>query len=92
MEGAVDKGLVRSIGLSNYSPEKIQRWHSNTRIPVSVNQVSKCRQILQMPDRSESCPATHRSASRQCKPGMPLRWTYAVAGTCLDCGIINCAL
>ena len=39
MEGAVDKGLVRSIGVSNYSPEKIQAWYGNVRIPVSVNQV-----------------------------------------------------
>ena len=39
MEGAVDKGLVRSIGVSNYSSKKMQDWHSRTRIPISVNQV-----------------------------------------------------
>ena len=39
MEAVVDKGLVRSIGISNHSPEKIQRWYQDVRIPVSVNQV-----------------------------------------------------
>lgn len=39
MEAVVDKGLVRSIGVSNFSPEKIKAWLSSSRVPVSVNQV-----------------------------------------------------
>ena len=39
---AVEKGLVRSIGVSNHSPEKIQAWLRGVRIPVSVNQVTPC--------------------------------------------------
>ena len=39
MSEAVDQGLVRSIGVSNHSPEKIQAWFGNARVPVSVNQV-----------------------------------------------------
>lgn len=40
MEGVADKGLARSIGISNFSPEKIERWFKDARIPPAVNQVS----------------------------------------------------
>ena len=55
MESIVDKGLVRSIGVSNYSIHKLQKLHGHTRIPVSVNQVicvdavhslSSCKSVL----------------------------------------------
>lgn len=38
MEDCVDKGLVRSIGVSNFSPEKIKEWFSEARIFPAVNQ------------------------------------------------------
>jgi len=39
MESLVDRGLVRSIGLSNFSPEKIQTLLKTARIRPAVNQV-----------------------------------------------------
>lgn len=39
MESVVGKGLARSIGVSNHSPEKIERWLSDARIQPAVNQV-----------------------------------------------------
>ena len=39
MEDCVDKGLVRSIGLTNFSPEKIEKWFSDARMFPAVNQV-----------------------------------------------------
>ena len=35
----MDKGLVRSIGLTNFSPEKIEEWFSDARMFPAVNQV-----------------------------------------------------
>ena len=42
MEDLVDKGLVKSIGVSNFSPEKIQILMKGARIKPAVNQVPKC--------------------------------------------------
>ncbi|KAK9866614.1 hypothetical protein WJX84_005810 [Apatococcus fuscideae] len=39
MEGVVDAGLTKSIGISNFSPEKITKWFSDVRIYPAVNQV-----------------------------------------------------
>ncbi|DBA71946.1 hypothetical protein WJX79_005585 [Trebouxia sp. C0005] len=39
MESLVDRGLVRSIGVSNFSPEKIQTLLETARIRPAVNQV-----------------------------------------------------
>lgn len=39
LSAAVDQGLVKSIGVSNHSPEKIHAWFQKVRVPVSVNQV-----------------------------------------------------
>ena len=39
LERAVDEGLVRSIGLSNFSPEKTEKWLKDARIKPAVNQV-----------------------------------------------------
>ena len=39
LERAVDEGLVRSIGLSNFSPEKTDKWLKDARIKPAVNQV-----------------------------------------------------
>ena len=42
MEDLVDKGLVKSIGVSNFSPEKIQILMEGARIKPAVNQVPGC--------------------------------------------------
>ena len=39
LEAAVDKGLVRSIGISNFSPQKTDAWFKDARIFPAVNQV-----------------------------------------------------
>ncbi|KAK9793721.1 hypothetical protein WJX73_010217 [Symbiochloris irregularis] len=39
MEGVAKKGLARSIGISNQSPEKIEKWFSNVTIYPAVNQI-----------------------------------------------------
>lgn len=39
MQDAVDQNLTRSIGVSNFSPEKIDEWFSDARIYPAVNQV-----------------------------------------------------
>lgn len=44
MEDLVDKGLVKSIGVSNFSPEKIEILMKGARIKPAVNQVRhKCK-------------------------------------------------
>ena len=39
LEALVDAGLVRSIGVSNFSPEKVEQWFNRARIRPAVNQV-----------------------------------------------------
>ncbi len=39
MMQAVDENLTRSIGVSNFSPQKITEWFSDARIYPAVNQV-----------------------------------------------------
>lgn len=46
MEDLVDKGLVRSIGVSNFSPEKIQGIIETARIVPAINQVSLAHSSL----------------------------------------------
>ncbi len=41
MEELVDRGLVKSIGVSNFSPEKIKAILEHARIRPAVNQVSQ---------------------------------------------------
>ena len=49
MEELVDRKLVRSIGLSNFSPEKIQEVLNNARIRPAVNQVSSRQSACPLP-------------------------------------------
>lgn len=39
MERAVDDGLVRSIGISNFNKDQTERLLNNSRIPPAVNQI-----------------------------------------------------
>ena len=42
MENLVEQGLVKSIGLSNFSPQKIESFISDVKIRPAVNQVCLC--------------------------------------------------
>ena len=42
MESLVGQGLVRSIGVSNFSPEKIRELMDTADIRPAVNQVGGC--------------------------------------------------
>ena len=57
MESLVDQGLVRSIGVSNFSPEKIKSILKSARIKPAVNQV-------RMHQHGISSAITHVSCSR----------------------------
>lgn len=39
MEELVEQGLIKSIGLSNFSPQKIESFISDVKIRPAVNQV-----------------------------------------------------
>ena len=41
MESTVDKGLVKSIGISNFSSKKTDEWFSDARIQPAINQVHR---------------------------------------------------
>ena len=61
MEGLVEEGLVRSIGISNFSPSKTQAVLKVAKIKPDVNQVghaasAACR-------GSRPCKALHKSAA-----------------------------
>lgn len=45
MEELVHKGLVKSIGVSNFSPEKIQKLLETAVIRPAVNQVRGCANV-----------------------------------------------
>lgn len=57
LEKAVDQGLVRSIGVSNFSPQKIDALFKDARIQPAVNQVTssagqECITYLVLPSAS----------------------------------------
>ena len=54
LEDLVDRGLVRSIGLSNFSPEKVQQVLKHARIRPAVNQVRLAAPVI--PFSSGLCP------------------------------------
>ena len=56
MENLVDRGLVRSIGVSNFSPEKIQIILQNARIQPAVNQVSPVELTSVQSYQEQVCP------------------------------------
>jgi len=64
METLVDRGLVRGIGVSNFSPEKIQTLLKTARIRPAVNQVR---------------PVTLKIYTHKDKTGKKLAWWSRVA-------------
>ena len=44
MEQLVDEGLVKSIGVSNYSSKQVQEVLDNSRIKPAINQVKRVDQ------------------------------------------------
>ena len=57
MEQCVDIGLVKSIGVSNFSPEKIQKLLETARIRPAVNQVNSHSFLLQASNAHQQLPA-----------------------------------
>jgi alcohol dehydrogenase (NADP+) len=56
LEAAVDAGLCRNIGLSNFSTSKCQAILDSARIPPAVNQV-ELHPILAQPELLDQCTA-----------------------------------
>ena len=56
MEACVDKGLVRDIGVSNFSVKKLKELLETARIKPSVNQVER-HPYLQNPELIDFCKA-----------------------------------
>jgi len=54
MEDLVDQGLVKNIGVSNFSKKKLQEILANCRIKPAVNQV-ELHPYLQQPDLKKFC-------------------------------------
>lgn len=54
MEKAVDDGLIKSIGISNFNKNQIEKLLSNCRIPPAVNQI-ECHPHLTQKKLSEFC-------------------------------------
>ncbi|RUS20816.1 hypothetical protein BC937DRAFT_94320 [Endogone sp. FLAS-F59071] len=74
MEGLVRAGLVRSIGVSNFSVEKLQRLLDNCEIPPAVNQI-EIHPYLQQNDLIEFCGKHNIHLTAFCplgRPGSPL--------------------
>ncbi|KAL7559883.1 hypothetical protein ACA910_005380 [Epithemia clementina (nom. ined.)] len=72
MEKAVDDGLVRSIGVSNFSPKKLHELLGQCRIPPAVNQV-ECHPYLQLPDLHRYCQAKNIHVTGYSPLGSPDR-------------------
>lgn len=74
MQKAVDDGLVRSIGTSNYSAKKLNDLlkHPNTRIPPSVNQM-ECHPYSQLKDLKKYCDAKNIHLTGYSPLGSPAR-------------------
>ena len=51
MEKTVDMGLVKSIGISNFSSKKTDDWFGDARLQPAINQV----QLAVMLGPSSSC-------------------------------------
>ena len=54
MEGLVEKGLVKAIGISNFSITKTERLLQTAKIVPAVNQV-ECHPYLQQQRLKEYC-------------------------------------
>ena len=72
LEKAVNDGLVRSIGVSNFSPKKLHDLMANCKIPPAVNQV-ECHPYLQLSDFHRYCQAKNIHVTGYSPLGSPDR-------------------
>ena len=72
LEQAVDDGLVKSIGVSNFSPYKLHKLLQTCRIPPAVNQV-ECHPYLQLADLHRYCQAQNIHVTGYSPLGSPDR-------------------
>ena len=66
METTVDMGLVKSIGISNFSSKKTDDWFGDARIQPAINQVSIAAADTAMRGRSSHsrCAANSSAAAK----------------------------
>ena len=59
LEKCVEEGLIKSIGVSNFSPEKIEDFMPGAKIRPAVNQVHYNHSILQLALAKNQVPQHH---------------------------------
>lgn len=72
MEKAVDDGLAKSIGISNFNKRQIERLLASARIPPAVNQV-ECHPYLPQLKLSEFCQSKNIAITAYSPLGSPTR-------------------
>jgi len=72
LEVLVDEGLIRSIGVSNFNSEQIDRVYNNSRIKPAMNQV-ECHPYLNQSRLIEHCRAKNIAVTAYSPLGSPNR-------------------
>jgi alcohol dehydrogenase (NADP+) len=83
LEACVDKGLVRDIGVSNFSAAKLKSLWETARIKPSVNQVER-HPYLQQPKLVEFCKEHGIVLTAYSPLGKGTRYSGTDAGSLLD--------
>lgn len=87
MEACVDKGLVRDIGVSNFSVKKLHLLLETARIKPSVNQVER-HPYLQQPELVDFCNKHGIVVTAYSPLGKGARYRGTDAGSLLDDEIV----